>query len=111
VPVSPRHRGLPGQLARFAGVGVASTLAYLALFVLLRDLLGAQAANLVALAATAVANTAANRRLTFGVSGRRHPAPVRGPPRRPAPARAPTHRQPTHRPGTERDLMSTRQPD
>jgi putative flippase GtrA len=72
VPASPRHRGLPGQLARFAGVGVASTLAYLALFVLLRDLLGAQAANLVALAATAVANTAANRRLTFGVTGRRH---------------------------------------
>jgi putative flippase GtrA len=72
VPASPRHRGLPRQLARFAGVGVASTLAYLALFLLLRDPLGAQAANLVALATTAVANTAANRRLTFGVTGRRH---------------------------------------
>jgi putative flippase GtrA len=72
VPASPRHRGLPGQLARFAGVGVASTLAYLALFLLLRDPLGAQAANLVALATTATANTAANRRLTFGVTGRRH---------------------------------------
>ena len=33
--------------------------------------LGAQAANLVALLLTAVANTAANRRLTFGVRGRR----------------------------------------
>jgi putative flippase GtrA len=72
VPASSRHRGLPGQLARFAGIGVASTLAFSALFVLLRDPLGAQGANLVALATTAVANTAANRRLTFGVGGRRH---------------------------------------
>ena len=35
-----------------------------------RRSLGAQPANLVALLLTAVANTAANRRLTFGVSGR-----------------------------------------
>ncbi|WP_051102641.1 bifunctional glycosyltransferase family 2/GtrA family protein [Parafrankia elaeagni] len=62
--------GLTGQLLRFAGVGVASTLAYLVLFVLLRGVAGAQAANLIALLVTAVANTAANRRLTFGVSGR-----------------------------------------
>ncbi|MEX5633527.1 glycosyltransferase [Parafrankia sp. FMc2] len=62
--------GLTRQLLRFAGVGVASTLAYLVLFVLLRGVAGAQAANLVALLVTAVANTAANRRLTFGVSGR-----------------------------------------
>ncbi|KAB1903415.1 glycosyltransferase [Micromonospora sp. AMSO31t] len=64
--------GLPRQLARFAVVGVASTLAYLALFVLARGPLGAQPANLLALLVTAVANTAANRRLTFGVTGRRH---------------------------------------
>ena len=32
--------------------------------------MGAQAANVVALLVTAVANTAANRRLTFGVRGR-----------------------------------------
>jgi putative flippase GtrA len=51
-------------------VGVASTLAYGLLFVLLRGALGAQPANLLALLATAVANTAANRRLTFGISGR-----------------------------------------
>jgi putative flippase GtrA len=37
--------------------------------VLLRSALTAQEANLVALAATAVANTAANRRLTFGLRG------------------------------------------
>ncbi|MCZ7475153.1 MULTISPECIES: dolichyl-phosphate beta-glucosyltransferase [unclassified Micromonospora] len=64
--------GLPRQLARFAAVGVASTLAYLLLFLLARGPLGAQPANLLALLLTAVANTAANRRLTFGVSGRRH---------------------------------------
>lgn len=64
--------GLPRQLARFAVVGVASTLAYLVLFVLARGPLGAQPANLLALLVTAVANTAANRRLTFGVTGRRH---------------------------------------
>ncbi|GAA3398374.1 bifunctional glycosyltransferase family 2/GtrA family protein [Cryptosporangium minutisporangium] len=61
--------GLVRQLLRFAGVGVASTLAYLVLYVLLRGVLGAFAANLLALLITAVANTAANRRLTFGVRG------------------------------------------
>ncbi|WP_374102603.1 glycosyltransferase [Micromonospora sp. D93] len=66
--------GLPRQLVRFAAVGVASTLAYLLLFVATRGLLGAQPANLLALLVTAVANTAANRRLTFGISGRRHAA-------------------------------------
>ncbi len=64
--------GMVGQLVRFGAVGVASTLAYLALFVLLRGQTGAQAANLVALLLTAVANTAANRRLTFGVTGAGH---------------------------------------
>ncbi|MGC5321563.1 glycosyltransferase [Micromonospora arida] len=66
--------GLPRQLVRFAAVGVASTLAYLLLFVATRGVLGAQPANLLALLVTAVANTAANRRLTFGISGRQHAA-------------------------------------
>jgi glycosyltransferase involved in cell wall biosynthesis/putative flippase GtrA len=66
VPGVPR--GMLGQLLRFAGVGVASTLAYFALYLLLRPL-GAQVANLAALLITAVANTAANRRFTFGISG------------------------------------------
>jgi glycosyltransferase involved in cell wall biosynthesis len=57
-------------VARFAAVGVLSTIAYALLFLALRSTLGADGANAVALAITAVANTAANRRLTFGVQGR-----------------------------------------
>jgi putative flippase GtrA len=60
---------LAGQILRFAAVGAASTVAYLLLFVVLRGGLGAQLANLVALLVTAVANTAVNRRFTFGVRG------------------------------------------
>ena len=69
LPVAGVPAGLTGQLLRFAGVGLASTLAYLAIFALLRVGLGAQWANLLALLLTAVANTAANRRLTFRVRG------------------------------------------
>ena len=57
-------------LARFLGIGVLSTLAFALLFLLLRGPLGAAGANAAALAITAVANTAANRRLTFGLRGR-----------------------------------------
>ena len=57
-------------LARFLAIGIASTLAFALLFLLLHGPLGAAGANAVALAITAVANTAANRRLTFGVRGR-----------------------------------------
>jgi glycosyltransferase involved in cell wall biosynthesis len=58
-------------IVRFLGIGVASTLAYALLFLLLREPLGAAGANAAALAITAIGNTAANRRLTFGVRGRR----------------------------------------
>jgi putative flippase GtrA len=60
------------QLARFAGVGVGCTVAYLLLYLALRAAMPAQAANAVSLLVTAVANTAVNRRFTFGVRGRRH---------------------------------------
>jgi glycosyltransferase involved in cell wall biosynthesis len=60
------------RVARFLYVGVASTIAYALLFLVLRAPLGAAAANGIALALTAVGNTAANRHLTFGVRGRRH---------------------------------------
>jgi putative flippase GtrA len=59
-----------GPVARFLAIGVASTLAYALLFLTLRSILGAGGANALALAVTAVANTAANRALTFGVRGR-----------------------------------------
>jgi putative flippase GtrA len=68
-PVAGVPAGLTGQLLRFAAIGAASTLAYLALYALLRLGIGPQWANLVALLITAVANTAANRRVTFGVRG------------------------------------------
>ncbi len=62
-------RGLTPQLVRFAGVGVASTLAYVVLFLLLSGPIGSQWANFTALLLTAVVNTAVNRRVTFGVRG------------------------------------------
>lgn len=67
-----RREGAPqsllGQGVRFGAIGILSTVAYLVLFMLLRPL-GPQPANLIALLVTAVANTAANRRFTFGVRG------------------------------------------
>ena len=70
----PRGRSgrgeLGGQIAGFTAIGVASTVAYLLLFLLLRSVMPAQAANALSLLITAVANTAANRRLTFGIRGR-----------------------------------------
>jgi putative flippase GtrA len=60
------------QLARFLGVGAASTVAYVLLYLALRTAWPAQAANALSQLVTAVANTAVNRRFTFGVRGRRH---------------------------------------
>jgi putative flippase GtrA len=62
------------QIASFAVVGIASTIAYVLLYLLLRGVMSAQAANAASLLVTAVANTAANRRLTFGIRGRLHAA-------------------------------------
>jgi putative flippase GtrA len=64
-------RSFGAQVARFAAIGVVSTLAYGLLYLALRTFLEPQAANAAALLATAVGNTAANRRLTFAVRGRR----------------------------------------
>ena len=73
----PRDRelsGVPGGLARqlvgFCVVGGFSTLLFLGLYSLLRTGMGAQPANALALLLAALGNTAANRRLTFGVRGR-----------------------------------------
>jgi putative flippase GtrA len=65
---------LPLQIAGFAVIGLTSTIAYIVLFLLLRGMMSAQAANVIALLVTAVANTAANRRVTFGISGRSNAA-------------------------------------
>ncbi|MFD3538083.1 glycosyltransferase [Streptomyces sp. NPDC058662] len=73
----PRDRGaLPGvdgglarQLLGFCAVGVLSTLLYLFLYSAFRAGAGPQLANGAALLLSAVANTAANRRFTFGVRG------------------------------------------
>src|ERR1700735_4873368 len=85
VPVRNEERDLPPsiirgvirmgggrQATRFLGVGVACTIAYVLLFLALRGVMGAQAANALSLLVTAVANTALNRSFTFGVRGRRH---------------------------------------
>ncbi|MER7750492.1 GtrA family protein [Kitasatospora sp. NPDC097643] len=64
-PAPPARRQLPSFLV----IGVLSTLFYLGLFVAARWFVNPQAANLIALAVSAVANTAANRRFTFGVTG------------------------------------------
>jgi putative flippase GtrA len=74
-----RSAGPPGrrpanQLTRFVLVGVASTVAYLLLYLLLRGVLPAQAANALSLLATAMANTTVNRRVTFGIRGRTNAA-------------------------------------
>ncbi|MFD7017954.1 glycosyltransferase [Streptomyces sp. NPDC059928] len=73
----PRDRqlkGVPGGLARqlvgFCVIGALSTLFYLALYAVARGATGPQLANGAALLVSAVGNTAANRRLTFGVRGR-----------------------------------------
>jgi Glycosyl transferase family 2 len=64
-----RAGGMASQLARFIVVGVASTVTYVLLYLLL--------ANALSLLITAVANTAANRRVTFGIRGRAHAGPRR----------------------------------
>jgi putative flippase GtrA len=66
--------GLGGgrQLARFVGVGVACTVAYVLIYLALRVAMPAQAANALSQLVTALANTAMNRRFTFGVRGKRH---------------------------------------
>jgi putative flippase GtrA len=61
---------MAAPVARFAAIGVVSTLAYALLFLLLAGALGSALASAIALALTAMGNTTANRRLTFGIRGR-----------------------------------------
>ena len=67
--IADPRTALAARILRFAFVGVISTLAYILLYLLLRQAMPAQFANLLALLITAVGNTALNRRITFGVRG------------------------------------------
>jgi putative flippase GtrA len=67
--VPPGRPSFFGQVIRFGLVGVVSTLAFALLYLLLQGPFGSQEANFLALLLTAVGNTAANRRFTFGISG------------------------------------------
>jgi glycosyltransferase involved in cell wall biosynthesis len=58
------------SVVRFAIIGVFSTIIFGLLFWIFRGFLDVQAANVAALLLATVANTAANRRFTFGVRGR-----------------------------------------
>lgn len=66
---SLRRRRLLAQAVSFGAIGVISTVAYAVLYLAFRAAMPAAAANALALVVTAIGNTAANRRLTFGVRG------------------------------------------
>lgn len=71
---APRPVGVKGpwyrsEVFRFYIVGGASAAAYVLLYVLLRTIVSSQIANVLALFISAVGNTAANRRFTFGIRG------------------------------------------
>ena len=67
---APARQRLAEQLVRFASIGVVSTTAFALLFALLVGPVGIVLADVIALAACTLANTAANRRLTFSLAGR-----------------------------------------
>ncbi|MGV9310326.1 glycosyltransferase [Nonomuraea sp. NPDC003727] len=64
-PSPPARIALVRRLVSFGLVGLASTVVHAFLYLLLRTALPVEAANLLALAATAVVNTEAHRRWTF----------------------------------------------
>jgi putative flippase GtrA len=66
----PVRRSTMEQLVRFVSIGAVSTVLFAALFVTLHGLVGAVVADVLALGVCTVANTAANRRLTFDLRGR-----------------------------------------
>ena len=66
----PASRPFVEQLVRFGSIGLVSSVLFAIGFVLLARPLGHMAAAIVALAVCSVANHAANRRLTFALTGR-----------------------------------------
>ncbi|MGN9840637.1 GtrA family protein [Nonomuraea sp. H19] len=69
-PQAPAPTSVSRRLPSYAVVGSACTVAYLVLFWALSMILPSMVANTVAMLTTAIANTAANRRFTFGVTGK-----------------------------------------
>lgn len=59
-----------GQLVRFASIGLLSTALFSLLFYALAGPIGSVPAGIVAMVVCSLANTAANRRLTFALRGR-----------------------------------------
>ncbi len=68
-PLPGPDQGLLGNIVRFAIVGVGSTVLFGLLFWVFRLALPAQIANVAALLVATYANTAVNRRFTFGIRG------------------------------------------
>lgn len=69
-PIVPAGRpSFFGQVLRFGLVGIASTLAFALIYLVLQGPFGAQEANFLSLLLTAVGNTSVNRRFTFGIRG------------------------------------------
>jgi putative flippase GtrA len=68
--VATRRTRLLWQVLSFAAIGVASTALHACIYLVLRQWWSAVAANLVALSLATLANTEANRRLTFNVRDR-----------------------------------------
>ena len=68
--LAPRPGGIGREVVSFAAIGIVSTAAYAVLYLVLRTIVGVTAANAGALVITAIGNTAANRRLTFGLRDR-----------------------------------------
>jgi putative flippase GtrA len=66
----PLEPGLAGQVIRFAGIGVVSTVMFAVLFVLLAGPVGPLGADAIALGVCGAAGVAANRRVTFARRGR-----------------------------------------
>ncbi len=64
---------LPSSMTNFARIGVASTVAYLALFFSLAGVVGRFGANVVALVLCTAVNTAVHRRYTFARRGKPSP--------------------------------------
>jgi len=72
-PTGERPRlepSLAGQIARFASIGLLSTGLFTLLFYVLAGPIGAVPAGIAAMLLCSLANTAANRRLTFSLRGR-----------------------------------------